>query len=62
MYNLYNNYYILKYEYNLSDRIKKTPKIFAYDFGHTYAIIQLVIDSKFMFLTTFHGSKPSPIE
>jgi hypothetical protein len=41
---------------------KKTRKFFAYDFGHTYAIAQTVIDSKFMFLTTFHGSRPSPIE
>jgi hypothetical protein len=38
VYNLYNNYYILKYWYNLGDKIKKTPKFFAYDFRHTYAI------------------------
>jgi hypothetical protein len=42
--------------------IKKTPKFFAYDFGHTYAIAQPMTNSKFMFLTTFHGSRPSPIK
>ncbi len=43
-------------------RLKKTFKFFAYDFGHTYAIAQPMTNSKFMILTTFHGSKPSPLE
>jgi len=61
VYNLYNNHYILKYYTILVIRLKKHLSFFAY-FGHTYAIAQPLIDSKFMFLTTFHGSKPSSIE